>query len=74
MEDYVTEAAQFMRLAKYCQGNGHGHTVLSRMEERRHAYVGLTGNVHEEDQCEDVMTVGLGVRDCEDDGRSPKTL
>jgi hypothetical protein len=37
------------------------------MEETRHAYVGLTGNVHEaEDQCEDVMTIGLEVRDCED--------
>jgi hypothetical protein len=37
------------------------------MEETRHACVGLTGNVHEdEDRCWDVMTMGLGVRDCED--------
>lgn len=34
-------------------------TVLSRTEE--------TGNVHaEKDQCEDMMTIRLGVRDCED--------
>jgi hypothetical protein len=37
------------------------------MEETRYEYVSLTGNVHKErDQCGNVMTVGRGVRDCED--------
>jgi hypothetical protein len=69
MEGYVTETAQFLWLTKYCRDSGcPERTVLSRMEETRHAYVSLTGNIHEEqDQCGDVMTVGLGLRDCEDE-------
>jgi hypothetical protein len=48
MEGYVTAATQFMRLTTICQGNGcPERAVLSRMEETRHAYVSLTGNVHE---------------------------
>lgn len=61
MKSYnTTEAAQFMRLTKYCQRNGRlGCTVLSRTEE--------TSNVHtEQDLCGDVMTIRLGVRDSED--------